>query len=183
MTAATTGDNDDKNEHHAARSNSWGSILLKLGVASGFVYAALWTTTTPGAAASSSHHHHHRRLESANTPSYMNGLVADLQARKQLFDDTPEQEIKYWFEYAGPLQVSAGWAWWWQTRNGDSVCVHVGRCCVHRVDEMRCKKSLLLRRRRGFRAALVLSPLFFSSAEILLSLFQIPRKGRLFRRP
>lgn len=36
----------------------------------------------------------------------MNDLFADLEAREKLFADTPEQEIKYWFEYSGPLQVS-----------------------------------------------------------------------------
>lgn len=38
-------------------------------------------------------------------PSYMDGLMQDLAARKKLFDDTPPEEVKYWFEYAGPLQV------------------------------------------------------------------------------
>jgi hypothetical protein len=36
----------------------------------------------------------------------MDGLFKDLAARKKLFDDTPPEEVKYWFEYAGPLQVS-----------------------------------------------------------------------------
>jgi len=38
-------------------------------------------------------------------PSYMRKLFDDLASRKKLFDETPEEEIKYWFEYAGPLQV------------------------------------------------------------------------------
>lgn len=38
-------------------------------------------------------------------PSYMSKLADDLRARKKLFDDTPPEEIKYWFEYSGPLQV------------------------------------------------------------------------------
>jgi hypothetical protein len=38
-------------------------------------------------------------------PSYMNTLITDLMERKKLFDDTPPEEIKYWFEYTGPLQV------------------------------------------------------------------------------
>lgn len=40
------------------------------------------------------------------TPSYMKDLMGDLQARQKLFDDTPPEEVKYWFEYTGPLQVS-----------------------------------------------------------------------------
>ena len=52
---------------------------------------------------------HRRRLTGVTgekTPSYMNDLNEDLKARKKLFEDTPEEEIKYWFEYSGPLQVS-----------------------------------------------------------------------------
>mmetsp|Transcript_9084 Transcript_9084/g.17611 ORF Transcript_9084/g.17611 Transcript_9084/m.17611 type:complete len:759 (+) Transcript_9084:385-2661(+) len=37
-------------------------------------------------------------------PSYMDALTKDLKERKKLFDDTPPEEVKYWFEYAGPLQ-------------------------------------------------------------------------------
>ena len=39
-------------------------------------------------------------------PSYMKELNVDLAERKKLFDDTPPEEVKYWFEYRGPLQVS-----------------------------------------------------------------------------
>ena len=38
-------------------------------------------------------------------PSYMKTIMQDLKARKKLFDDTPPEEVKYWFEYTGPLQV------------------------------------------------------------------------------
>mmetsp|Transcript_5995 Transcript_5995/g.17053 ORF Transcript_5995/g.17053 Transcript_5995/m.17053 type:complete len:811 (+) Transcript_5995:285-2717(+) len=37
-------------------------------------------------------------------PSYMDGLTKDLKERKKLFDETPPEEVKYWFEYTGPLQ-------------------------------------------------------------------------------
>jgi hypothetical protein len=50
---------------------------------------------------------HHRRLTAVMgevVPSYMNGLNEDLAARKKLFDDTPPEEVKYWFEYSGALQ-------------------------------------------------------------------------------
>lgn len=48
-------------------------------------------------------------------PSYMSKLFEDLSARKKLFEDTPPEEIKYWFEYAGPLQVRKS-LWVSQTR-------------------------------------------------------------------
>ena len=52
----------------------------------------------------------HRRLSdytssSKKPPSYMNGLMDDLKARKKLMEETPLEEVKYWFEYTGPLQV------------------------------------------------------------------------------
>jgi len=37
-------------------------------------------------------------------PSYMKELNVDLAERNKLFDDTPPEEVKYWFEYRGPLQ-------------------------------------------------------------------------------
>jgi len=37
-------------------------------------------------------------------PAYMDGLMKDLRERKRLFDETPDEEVKYWFEYTGPLQ-------------------------------------------------------------------------------
>jgi hypothetical protein len=51
---------------------------------------------------------HGRRLQALGdaVPSYMKGLMDDLVARKKLFDETPPEEVKYWFEYTGPLQVS-----------------------------------------------------------------------------
>ncbi len=35
----------------------------------------------------------------------MKGLMEDLKARKKLMEETPPEEVKYWFEYTGPLQV------------------------------------------------------------------------------
>ena len=49
-----------------------------------------------------------RRLQQLGinqVPSYMTKLMEDLIARKKLFEDTPAEEIKYWFEYSGSLQV------------------------------------------------------------------------------
>ena len=54
---------------------------------------------------------HGRRLTSSeisveNPPSYMKELMEDLKGRKKLMEETPPEEVKYWFEYTGPLQVS-----------------------------------------------------------------------------
>lgn len=67
--------------------------------------ALLWTALagrSDGAAVTT------RRLQALGDtiPSYMNHLMTDLKERKKLFDETPPEEIKYWFEYTGPLQVS-----------------------------------------------------------------------------
>ncbi|KAG7370210.1 hypothetical protein IV203_027956 [Nitzschia inconspicua] len=37
-------------------------------------------------------------------PKYMENLTKELRERKKLFDETPPEEVKYWFEYTGPLQ-------------------------------------------------------------------------------
>jgi hypothetical protein len=51
----------------------------------------------------------HRRLTEVGDaiPSYMHDLMEELKERKRLMEETPPQEVKYWFEYTGPLQVSA----------------------------------------------------------------------------
>lgn len=60
---------------------------------------------------------HHRRLTEIDTThlpppaqssplaSFLAPLYKDLYEREQLFANTPPEEVKYWFEYAGPLQV------------------------------------------------------------------------------
>lgn len=55
------------------------------------------------------HHGARRRLAATMgdaVPPYVEPLLSDLRARKKLFEDAPPEEIKYWFEYSGPLQVS-----------------------------------------------------------------------------
>ncbi len=59
----------------------------------------------------------HRRLTEVDTPHmpaaaqssplapFLAPLYQDLHEREQLFANTPPEEVKYWFEYAGPLQV------------------------------------------------------------------------------
>jgi hypothetical protein len=50
---------------------------------------------------------HRRRLSMMGdtVPTYIEDLMKDLRERKKLFDETPPEEVKYWFEYTGPLQV------------------------------------------------------------------------------
>eukprot|EP00529_Nitzschia_sp_RCC80_P017309 CAMPEP_0113484026 /NCGR_PEP_ID=MMETSP0014_2-20120614/23743_1 /TAXON_ID=2857 /ORGANISM="Nitzschia sp." /LENGTH=815 /DNA_ID=CAMNT_0000377603 /DNA_START=341 /DNA_END=2788 /DNA_ORIENTATION=- /assembly_acc=CAM_ASM_000159 len=51
-------------------------------------------------------HRRRRRLTMVgdDVPKYMEPLMKDLRDRQQLFDETPPEEVKYWFEYTGPLQ-------------------------------------------------------------------------------
>ena len=48
-----------------------------------------------------------RRLQSTGdgSPSYMAPLFGELKERRKLMEETPPEEVKYWFEYTGPLQV------------------------------------------------------------------------------
>jgi hypothetical protein len=66
-----------------------------------------------------------RRLQAVGdaVPSYVDGLFKDLAARKKLFEETPPEEVKYWFEYAGPLQVRRI-----EFGEGRIVCVSVRWC-------------------------------------------------------
>jgi len=46
-----------------------------------------------------------RRLEATDDiPGYMKPLLKDLKEREKLMKETPPEEVKYWFEYTGPLQ-------------------------------------------------------------------------------
>ena len=73
--------------------------ILKTLAACALLYSAAVTWNTQG--------DHRRRLSMVGdgTPSYMEALFQDLRERKKLFDETPPEEVKYWFEYTGPLQV------------------------------------------------------------------------------
>ena len=98
------------------------TTILKLVAASAFLYSAVSTyqqgrlNDGSGAAvgafgevgSDATYRGHGRRLMSAvgdSIPSYMDALMKDLRERKKLFDETPPEEVKYWFEYTGPLQV------------------------------------------------------------------------------
>jgi hypothetical protein len=108
------GDQAENNEIPAAGSSPvWTAV--KLFAAGAFVYAAVTKSTTSARLVESSEvsspslsSFQGRRLQAVGdeVPSYMEPLMKDLVARKKLFEDTPPEEVKYWFEYAGPLQVS-----------------------------------------------------------------------------
>lgn len=97
-----------------APSSSWTAI--KLLAAAGVFYAAL-----SGKSFSNGVDVVPRRLSEVgdSVPSYMDPLMKDLETREKLFADTPPEEIKYWFEYTGPLQVSQtvnkNYLWVWNS--------------------------------------------------------------------
>jgi hypothetical protein len=109
----------DEDEDTMPQGSSFSfSTAIKLAVAAGFLLSAIATLRgNPFASASSStvklgDETPRRRLMGLDEiPAYMDGLMKDLKARKKLFEETPPEEVKYWFEYTGPLQVRhAGWS-------------------------------------------------------------------------
>jgi hypothetical protein len=107
----------------SSSSNSVLTTVLKLAAASAFLYSAISTiySSTGTGNASPMLGATRRQLSSAvgdTVPSYMEPLMKDLRERVKLFADTPPEEVKYWFEYAGPLQVSdTGTSWGSSTRS------------------------------------------------------------------
>ena len=87
-------------------SSSVTMSLLKLALASVFLLSAVSIFQSHAYSGSFSH----RRLTQTSlgdtVPSYMGSLFQELKERKKLMEETPPEEVKYWFEYAGPLQVS-----------------------------------------------------------------------------
>lgn len=101
-------DTDDRDnaeiEEETVSSSSSTMTLLKLAASCAFLFSAVSTLTATDNADS------HRRLTQIpigdTVPSYMTPLMSDLKARNKLMKETPPEEVKYWFEYTGPLQVS-----------------------------------------------------------------------------
>lgn len=87
-------------------SSLW--TLVKFSVSVGFLYAA-WNGSTATKGESEKKEVSSRRLDVIGdvVPSYMDSTMKDLVDRKKLFEETPPEEVKYWFEYTGPLQVSS----------------------------------------------------------------------------
>jgi hypothetical protein len=110
----TMGEQSESTENQATGSSPvW--TVVKLCAAGAFLYAAVTKSTSSARIVDDSSEvlspsFHGRRLQAVgdDVPSYMEPLMNDLAARKKLFEDTPPEEVKYWFEYAGPLQVSRG---------------------------------------------------------------------------
>ena len=79
---------------------------MKLVAAGAFLFSAVTTYTHRNAAPEAAPH---RRLTQVVVgdaiPTYMDPLMKDLKARKKLMEETPPEEVKYWFEYTGALQV------------------------------------------------------------------------------
>ena len=116
---------EEEMEERGASSPSHTSIAMKCLLAGIFFYAALLQlssssssyTTIPSTEGASGDRRTRsdgeaesprRRLTAVmgdTIPSYMQALMKELKERKLLFQDTPPEEIKYWFEYTGPLQV------------------------------------------------------------------------------
>lgn len=97
----------------------------------------------------------HRRLSEASSYPYVAPFLAELQARKKLFAEA--EVIKYWFEYSGPLQVSA-FPWWKLTHGAAGWMVaerdHTGcnpkwdrtRPSIQSIVHLKFKVTLCLRR-------------------------------------
>ena len=109
-------DYDDDDLLGETLSSIWSSrnvILSKCILAGVVLYAALLAyssaSSTQMDGAIQDGGYPRRRLTAVmgeTIPSYMNDLMEDLKGRKKLFEETPAEEVKYWFEYTGPLQVS-----------------------------------------------------------------------------
>ena len=95
---------------HIEESSSSAMSLLKLAAASVFLWSAITTYQYQFNASSSETSFSHRRLTQVvvgdSVPAYMGPLLNELKERKKLMEETPPEEVKYWFEYTGPLQVS-----------------------------------------------------------------------------
>ena len=107
---ASPDENDTPDDHEVVgEGSSKAMIALKLVAASMFVLSAISTFT----ATSRSETGLHRRLSQVSlgdaVPSYVEPLMKDYKERRKLMEETPPEEVKYWFEYTGPLQVSACW--------------------------------------------------------------------------
>mmetsp|Transcript_53133 Transcript_53133/g.78852 ORF Transcript_53133/g.78852 Transcript_53133/m.78852 type:complete len:758 (-) Transcript_53133:84-2357(-) len=101
---------EGRGEEQPAASTSKLPSALKLITSAALLFSAVSTysatfNVTPDNVVD---HAGRRRLASVEdkdyVPKYMLPLMKDLKERKKLMEETPKEEIKYWFEYAGPLQ-------------------------------------------------------------------------------
>jgi hypothetical protein len=96
-----------KEEQETPQRSSPVMSALKIVAASAFLWSAFSTFATSHASPALAESH--RRLTQVSLgdtiPSYMEPLMKDLKERKKLMEETPPEEVKYWFEYTGSLQV------------------------------------------------------------------------------
>ncbi len=106
-------------EDESSRGVSWGWTSAKLIAAAllcwnaqSMIYSA--NETNPSPVVSSLQHRRLTEVDTTHMPAaaqssplapFLAPLYQDLHEREQLFANTPPEEVKYWFEYAGPLQV------------------------------------------------------------------------------
>jgi len=110
----------DESKEASESSNTLRWAAVKVIVAGVFLASALSMYGQPDNQAMSSANTgselHGRRLEvdedatppealSSPISQHLKGLFQDLRKRQKLFEDTPPEEVKYWFEYSDPLQV------------------------------------------------------------------------------
>lgn len=133
--------------------------MLKSLAACALLYSAV-STYTGGSGSSNMMPRRQLTMVGDSIPSYMDPLMKDLRERKKLFDETPPEEVKYWFEYTGKLQVSTLYYYELELR----ACI-----CFGAFGRTYC----------AFYISFVLTLFHVLSIEILLSLFQISWQGGL----
>jgi hypothetical protein len=89
------------------------TTILKIVASSALLYSAISTFQESLADNSSTPRRRLMNVVGDAVPSYMDPLMKDLRDRKKLFEDTPPEEVKYWFEYTGPLQVCASFYYYY----------------------------------------------------------------------
>lgn len=107
MNVEDASNNVMNNVEEESRRSSPIWTALKLMAAGAFLFSAITTYSRSNNAAPKLEPH--RRLTQVVVgdaiPTYMDPLMKDLKARKKLMEETPPEEVKYWFEYTGALQV------------------------------------------------------------------------------
>jgi hypothetical protein len=106
-TETTSSRHDSTMDETSENSSSKTASALKFIAACAFMYSGFATWSGHGTAVFDATSGARRQLSVVGDtiPSYMEALLKDLRERQKLFEETPPEEVKYWFEYTGPLQV------------------------------------------------------------------------------
>ncbi len=107
---STLDDNNTRNmstDEVIEETTSTSMSVLKYIAACAFLYSAYVTWNNNAASVVTASSTGRRKLSMLGDaiPTYVEGLMKDLRERQKLFEETPPEEVKYWFEYTGPLQV------------------------------------------------------------------------------